>query len=89
MLVLYGGSSGVPSGHKGGQKEPFPQGMLVLLFRKKTGSWDEAEISQQQQCAKNILLQNEGGTGIYHEARPRGEKVKVSRSAVSDCDLVD
>ena len=64
--------------------------MLVLLFRKKNWKlgW-EREISQQQQYAKNILLQNEGIIGIYHEARPRGEKVKVSRSAVSDCDLVD
>ena len=43
------------------------------------------EISQQQQYAKNILLQNEGITGISHEDGPHGEKVRVSRSVVSDC----
>ena len=68
------------------EKSAAPQGMLVLLFRKKNRPLgQEREISQQQQYAKNILLQNEGITGTYHEARPRGEKVKVSCSVVSGC----
>ena len=59
--------------------------MLVLLFRKKNRTLGGGrEISQQQQYAKNILLQNEGITGISHEDGPHGEKVRVSRSVVSD-----
>ena len=84
------GAVGSSQATKVGGKERTPQGMLVLLFRKKKQTLgQEREISQQQQYAKNILLQNEGIIGICHEARPHGEKVKVSCSVVSDCDLMD
>ena len=57
---------------KVGGKSTAPQGMLILLFRKKNKKIVRKTDISQHQYAQNFLIQKEGVIGIYLEAKPYG-----------------